>query len=285
MKEVEQIHVPDIWPGLPLSKMHGTIMVIGETDTGKSTFCRWLVEGLAESSRTAWLDCDMGQSTLGVPSTMNLGFSGTNGTTHSTTGFFVGKTSPVGHMLPTMVGARLLLDEAQCHGMQNVVVDTSGLVSRRAGGGALKEWKMELLRPRWIVALARGRELEHIIAPLRKSEMPRLFMLPPSPRVVARSRMERASLRQERFHTYFSQARTWTITLNSIPVFGLQKAKQYQLAGLLDGSGLLVSLCIVMRTAASVLEILAPEHDQGKVRAVRIGNMRVEPESGMEVKS
>lgn len=285
MKEIEQIHVPDAWGKLPLSKMHGAIMVIGQTDTGKSTFCRWLVEQLAENRRTAWLDCDMGQSTLGVPSTMNLGFSGTNGGMLSTTGFFVGKTSPVGHMLPTVVGARLLLDEADRYGVHNVVVDTSGLVSRRAGGGALKEWKMELLRPCWIVALARGRELEHIIAPLRRSEMPRLFMLHPSHRVVMRCKSERASLRQERFHTYFGQARTWTISLDSIPVFGLPKAKQFQLAGLIDDSGLLVSLCIVTRVGASVLEILAPEHDPEQVRSLRIGSMRVEPESGMEMKS
>ncbi|MFP4317204.1 MAG: Clp1/GlmU family protein, partial [Desulfovibrionales bacterium] len=264
--------------------MGGTIMVLGETDTGKSVFCHWLVERLAGSSPTAWLDCDMGQSTLGMPSTMNLGSAAPGGCVHQAASFFVGKTSPVGHMLPTVVGARLLHDEAHRLGAHNVIVDTSGLVSRRAGGGALKEWKMELLRPEWVVALCRKNELEHVVAPLRKAALPRLVALPPSSEVKARSSMERAGRRREKFRSFFQQARTWTISKKRVPVFGLDKAKRFRVAGLLGDNGLLISLCLVLGEQGSWMEVSAPEHDPGRIRGIRIGDMGVDPETGVEMK-
>ncbi|MFO8084520.1 MAG: Clp1/GlmU family protein [Desulfobacterales bacterium] len=80
--------MPDVWRKLPFRQMRGTIMVLGETDTGKSTFCRWLVDRLAERCLTAWLDCDIGQSSLGAPSTMNLGIAETNAALHLAASFF-----------------------------------------------------------------------------------------------------------------------------------------------------------------------------------------------------
>lgn len=45
----------------------------GRTDSGKSTFVRWLGGELCRCRvRVGWLDADIGQSTLGLPATMNL---------------------------------------------------------------------------------------------------------------------------------------------------------------------------------------------------------------------
>ncbi len=37
------LEVPPQWKQLDLEQMAGTIVVIGQTDSGKSTFVRWLV--------------------------------------------------------------------------------------------------------------------------------------------------------------------------------------------------------------------------------------------------
>lgn len=73
MSESNQINIPQAWDELELDKLAGSIILVGGTDTGKSTLARWMVKGLVETGRTVgWIDGDIGQSTLGMPTTMNL---------------------------------------------------------------------------------------------------------------------------------------------------------------------------------------------------------------------
>ena len=51
-------------------------MIIGASDTDKSTLARHLYQELCRRGcRAAYLDADMGQSTLGLPTTLNLALS------------------------------------------------------------------------------------------------------------------------------------------------------------------------------------------------------------------
>ena len=160
------IHIPQEWQRFDPASLKGTVMVIGRSDTGKTTLARYLFHQLCRHyGQVGFLDCDVGQSTLGLPTTMTLALSAISGEAFS---YFTGSTSPRGHMLPTMVGARKLQEKAQEMGAEAIVVDTTGLVDRAAGGGALKHWKIELLQPSALMSLARGSELEHILWPWRR---------------------------------------------------------------------------------------------------------------------
>jgi polynucleotide 5'-hydroxyl-kinase GRC3/NOL9 len=118
-------------------------MVIGAPDTGKTTFARYLFTELCRvKGQSAFLDGDPGQSTLGPPATITLGLS-----EPGTTGFppngkiwrwFIGSTTPAGHMLPLLVGAARLVKAAHSAGIQTIVYDSSGLIDPAAGGAALK---------------------------------------------------------------------------------------------------------------------------------------------------
>jgi polynucleotide 5'-hydroxyl-kinase GRC3/NOL9 len=152
----DRIFIPTAWETLEPERLTGTILVIGASDRGKSTLVRWLVEKLLRRQpKVGWLDGDIGQSTLGVPSTMNLAVlqQFDRNPPQSQGAFFVGATSPRGHMLPTLVGVELLKELALKKGAAAVVIDTTGLVAEDAGGGALKQWKIELLRPGTVLAL------------------------------------------------------------------------------------------------------------------------------------
>jgi hypothetical protein len=76
----QPLNIPPAWNTIELGEARGTLMVIGATDTGKSTFARYLYRRLgAEPGRqVAYLDGDPGQSTLGPPTTRHfaLGTSG-----------------------------------------------------------------------------------------------------------------------------------------------------------------------------------------------------------------
>src|SRR4030043_1280111 len=63
------------WEGLleKLKQQRGTAILIGATDSGKSTLTKYLVEKLIrENINVSVVDADIGQSTLGLPGTISM---------------------------------------------------------------------------------------------------------------------------------------------------------------------------------------------------------------------
>jgi len=285
-KVSDRLQLPAGWPVLEQQRLTGTVLIIGATDSGKSTLVCWLAERLLERHRiVGWLDGDIGQSTLGVPSTMNLALldCAPEGLPRVAKSFFVVAVSPRGHMLPVLVGARRLWQQARVAGATVVLVDTTGLVAAEAGGSALKEWKIELLQPMTIIALQAERELEHILAPLRRDRRMTLHVLEPAAAVRRRSPEERSARRARLFRDYFAGAGAMRVTLRSRPFYGLEKAVPGQLLSLNDAEGFSVALGLVLNRGGGVLEILTPVADLREVTGVRIGDMRLDEGTGNEI--
>ena len=280
------IQVPAAWTALEPERLAGEVMVIGATDSGKSTLVRWLAERLLERHRrVGWLDGDIGQSSLGVPSTMSLALldGAPEGLPRSRKSFFVGAVSPRGHMLPLLVGAQRLRQQATAAGATVLLVDTTGLVAAEAGGGALKEWKIELLQPQTVIAVQAERELEHLLAPLRRDGRMTLHVLEPIAAVRRRSPEERAARRARLFRDYFAGGAAVRMTFRGRPVYGLEKAVPGQLLSLNDAEGFSVSLGIILGRRGEELEILTPAADLRQVAGVRIGDLRLDPGTGNEI--
>jgi polynucleotide 5'-hydroxyl-kinase GRC3/NOL9 len=280
---VEAIQVPSQWRDLDLGKSNGTVMVIGAVNSGKSTFVRWMTGELRRrGEKTAWLDADTGQNTLGLPTTMNLTLveeplSGQEAV------FFTGSTSPRGHMLPALVGAQLLKERAASLGVRSLVVDTSGLVEREGGGGALKEWKIALLRPATVVALQREREIEHILGPLRRERSLNLHVLAVTAAVRPRSREERSERRRRQFAGYFSGAAQVRVPLDGPPVYGLKKAGKGRLLSFQDEGGFSLGLGVVCSRSAQAIEVLTPILLDRGTAGLRVGELRLDPETWEEI--
>ena len=280
-----EILVPAAWAALKPECLTGTILVLGATDSGKSTLVRWLAERLLVChDRVGWLDGDIGQSTLGVPSTMNLVLldGSPEGLSRPRKSFFVGAISPRGHMLPLLVGAQRLRQQAQAAGATALVVDTTGLVAAEAGGGALKEWKIELLQPQTVIAVQAEGELEHLLAPLRRDPRLTLHVLKPVEAVRRRSPEERAARRARLFRDYFAGAGALRLLLGGMPVYGLEKAVPGQLLSLNDAEGFSVALGIVLSLSGGELEILTPVANLREVAGVRIGDLILDAGTGQE---
>jgi polynucleotide 5'-hydroxyl-kinase GRC3/NOL9 len=283
---VESIQVPAEWRELDVEDLSGTIMVIGDSNSGKSTFTRWLVAYLCRfHDRVGWLDGDMGQTTLGVPTTLNLAVvTNWDGPLPRPDGaFFVGSTSPKRHMLPTLVGVQLLREQALAQGATAVVVDTTGLVAPEAGGGALKEWKIAMLRPTTIIALQRERELEHILAPLRRETHMALHSFHVVDAVRSRSPEGRAKRRRTLFFDYFSEALLERIRIRDLPVYGLERVCPQRLVSFQDREGLSIALGVIRSVSAGVLEIFTPPRQKNEVASLRVGDLRLDPDSGEEL--
>ena len=114
------------------------ILVIGETDAGKTSFTTFLAGALLERGASVGVvDADLGQSDIGPPTTVGLGrlrLPVERLEDAEVVGlYFVGSTSPQGHLLPTVAGTRAMVQKALRLGFDRVIVDTSGLVQGELG--------------------------------------------------------------------------------------------------------------------------------------------------------
>jgi polynucleotide 5'-hydroxyl-kinase GRC3/NOL9 len=281
---------PREWERINPESLEGTIMVIGESDTGKTTFARYLFLQLCRChNRVAFLDCDVGQSTLGLPTTLNLALSDGEPSAFPPDGevfsYFVGATSPRGYMLPTVIGARKLQQKAQELGAEVIVVDTTGLVSRLAGGGALKQWKIELLEPSTLVGLERGAELEHILWPWRWDKRVRVYDLPVSEHVIEKTRTERITHREERFRSYFQTAHTLGVPFRDVVVFGIEMMAGGRLLAFQDDEGFAMALGVARayERKGQELTVSTPLSNLEGVRSIRFGSLKLDPTTGQEL--
>jgi polynucleotide 5'-hydroxyl-kinase GRC3/NOL9 len=246
--------VPPQWQCLNEEDLRGSVVVLGASDTGKSTLAQHLFREMCRRGvRAAYLDTDMGQSTLGLPTTLNVVLADSQvddcfPPRGAQAAYFVGATTPRGHMLPTVVGAYRLQQKALALGAQAIVVDTTGLVDRTQGGKALKQWKIELLAPSLVIGLQRTRELEPILWPLRREGRCRCVELAVSPHVMSRSREARIARRRERLASYFAGAQSRSLTLREWAIYDLERLSPGTLLALQDAEGFAVGLGVVQET-------------------------------------
>jgi polynucleotide 5'-hydroxyl-kinase GRC3/NOL9 len=286
MEPVGQIEVPLAWENLRVSAMGGTVLVVGATDTGKTTLARYLYQRLgAHHERLAFVDGDMGQATLGPPTTMTLALSRLNDDSFPPAGpcfhVFVGDISPGGHMLPTVVGAHKLVEKARESGVTAIVFDTTGLVDLLHGGGELKRALVDLLHPEIVVALQRGSELEHLLVPLRRGHRTRVIDRQVVGAVQRRDVAARQNHRAEQFRRTFEAAASLVINWLDLAVIPYPSFSQHRLVALEDGDGFALALGIVtgLDRSRHTVELYTPLTSLQHVDALRIGDLAVDPQT------
>ena len=188
----------------------GVVMLLGASDSGKTTLSRILAEHWRVAGRTVGLvDGDIGQSSIGPPTTVGLAMFRPNTPLSPVSGprslYFVGSTSPPGHFLPHILGTQALVQAAISQGAEIVLVDTTGLISG-TGAASLKWHKIQAIRPRHVLGLQREGELEPILRLVEGQADMEIHRLPVSARAVRRSHAARRAYREERFRDYFAKA-------------------------------------------------------------------------------
>lgn len=245
-----QHHAPSSWLGLLASELNGVVMIVGAPDTGKTTLARFLYSHLAGQGRgkVAYLDADPGQSSLGPPTTISLRLSEDDGEPFPPQGrtwhWFVGSTSPSGHMLPHLTGLVRLTRAAFEHQAETVIVDTCGLVEPRRGGHVLKTAEIDLLRPAYLLALQREAELEDFLEPQRKAAKVTVREMETPGGVRRRSSEMRADNRARRYRQHFQPRHRHRIDPADWPVFPPGPIDSGRLAGLCDADGFALALAV-----------------------------------------
>jgi polynucleotide 5'-hydroxyl-kinase GRC3/NOL9 len=183
----------------------GVVLLLGATDSGKSTLARHLAGGLtAAGLRVALVDADVGQSALCLPGTVGLRLfhSPADLSDYRCQRFsFLGSANPA-RIVPRLLEAAGRLTELARREAEVVLIDTTGLVEGELGRG-LKLAKIRVTLPDQIIALQRREECEPILGQLDEVVVHRLH---PHPEARSRSQESRSRRRRERLAAYFADA-------------------------------------------------------------------------------
>ncbi len=281
------ITVPEEWEHIfhfLKERRGGMVYVVGAADRGKTTFCRWLSSRLTEIGTTGFLDCDIGQSTLGPPATLGLAlYSGSPEAPISTYFRFVGAVTPSGHMVQELVGALRLKEKAREEGASYIVADSPGWVVEPAAQ-EFHVRMIDLLQPDVVAGFERGPELEGILVNFRRHPRIRIFECATPAEVVERKRDWRKLYRFQRFSEYFSCAIPHARFLSGLGIHGripesfCEDAWRDLLIALCDPEMMVVALGLVDRLdlVTGTLSFRAPPHDVHRVATVHVGSIQVD---------
>jgi polynucleotide 5'-hydroxyl-kinase GRC3/NOL9 len=263
-----------------------TVLLVGGLDTGKTTLSRMLLRAGVDAGRpSAFLDADVGQKTVGPPTTISLKAVRTvadlepDALSVADALSFVGSTSPQGHLLPVVTGVVALARRARDEGADFLVVDSGGLVSG-ISGQILKYHKVEMLRPDLVVGLQRGEELQPLLGVIQRFFSTEVVSLGVHPDVVPTTVEQRAENREAAMRRYFSgDLHRWrvkpTVFMPALPpMFNLAHLDR-MLVGLSDGDGGYLGIGYLEYGAEEgVLRLISPVAEGPK--ALRLGSVRLE---------
>ncbi|MGQ9538042.1 MAG: Clp1/GlmU family protein [Candidatus Bathycorpusculaceae bacterium] len=196
-----------------------TAMVLGTADSGKTSFCTYLVNKLLNGKRKiAILDGDLGQSDIGPPCTVAYAIVSNPVTDlfnlEAENAFFVGVTSPSKATEKVINGLALLKEEVLRCNPDYVVVNTDGWVE----GEDAVNYKVQLIEkinPDIIFYLQQNENLTPLLSMLKNFKTLKID----SPQTIKqRSREKRRSLRELGYIKYLKNAKVQSIPISWLKI-------------------------------------------------------------------
>lgn len=223
ISEAEGSTIPSSWDKpleaiLNVSKKPAVVMVLGKSDSGKSSFCTYLVNKLVGGKCwVAVLDGDLGQSDIGSSGTVGYAL------THKLVAelydlklenaFFMGVTSPVTDLPKIIEGLAALKAEIFKKSVDFVVVNTDGLVT----GDIATRYKADMvkeLKPDVIVGVQVADELDELIANLEQT----VLKVELSSSLSQRTAEKRKILREMSYSRYLKNAKLQCYPMSQLAI-------------------------------------------------------------------
>lgn len=282
--------IPGDWMDLveAIHREKGIALILGGSDTGKSTLAHLLVVQLCRMGNVvALVDGDIGQSVLGLPTTIGLALFDSApkqlDNIQLIASYFVGSIIPRGHMLEVLVGIKRIADRASQLDPGIIVIDTTGFVTGETAW-ELKFQKVDLLKPAHLIGLQRRREIEGLLKPHQFRPDMAIHRLKIPDKIRMKSPEQRRSNRSRKFATYFQEVKLYEKSLDGIKVVSPFKVRyrgkglKGVLIGLNDEANFNLGLGILenLDVHRGIISFVAPELDLTKIRLIRIGSIEVD---------
>jgi polynucleotide 5'-hydroxyl-kinase GRC3/NOL9 len=290
------ILAPEEWFGLldPLDEGRGIAILLGATDTGKSTLAKFLISHLCKRGlKVGLVDADIGQSFLGPPATIGLAVFKSNPDWEVILSlpeiFFVGSITPEGHFPIHLKGVKRMVDKVSSYGPEVILIDTTGFVLGEAGR-ELKRRKIDLVSPRFILALQKDGEIEPILEQYKENPHYKIYRLPLSEQVRAKSVEERRANRTNKFRDYFKYSAVQELAIEGFQIEGevldpdgsplpLDWALKMNglLIGLKDANDETLALGLTKNyfEEKKVLRVSTPLREMEKVKTIQLSSLRL----------
>lgn len=258
------------------------LIVIGSSDSGKSTFIFYMLKELfSNGKKIGILDLDIGQSNIGPPGTIGFGVIDKDVNSLNEIEpkkmFFIGSFSPKGNLLQIIIGGYKLIKEMENMNLDYILIDTTGLVDGFIAE-VLKHNKIEILNPNFIVIFEKDLERENLIRPFLYDKR-KIFRLKPSENVVERSRLERIEYRNKRFKDYFMHNKKVEIHFKESNIIGYDLKKfippKNSIVGFLDKDRFLICLGILesIDIEKNFIIVLTPLKDENSIKFIKFSNL------------
>ena len=215
------------WERVASLPIGGTVLLLGGTDTGKTTFAASLAAHLSETSeRIAVVDADIGQSEIAPPGTVGVAWAREDAAKLSdlkpAATFFVGafsaSTLPLEHAAATHHAVR----HARTRNAARILVDTTGYVTGPTAR-RLKCAKASLIQPDLILAFGAdtNAELTALAQAMRGICGAETLAVPVAGGVQKKPTAMRTTRRQTRLAAYFGDKPTEVVVpLDTVQTLG-----------------------------------------------------------------
>lgn len=279
-----------------LEKEKAIAILLGATDTGKSTLAKFLTSRLCQRGlMVALVDADIGQSFLGPPTTIGLSIFKSHPDWELILTppelFFVGSTTPEGHFPIHLQGVKKMVDKAISLQPDLILIDTTGFVLGEAGK-ELKRRKIDLICPQFLIALQRSDEIEPILELYKENPLFKIHHLPLSEQVRPRSMEERQTYRTNKFRDYFKHSLVQELAVEEVQIEGEVLDPNGEsipldwslginglLIGLKDSSDETLALGVIRNYSEEkkVVRVLTSLIDIKRVRTIQLSSQKVIP--------
>ncbi len=221
--EVEGSKIPDSWRRVTKEVFSRpkpcTVMVLGNIDSGKTSFCTYLINtSLKSQGKPAIVDTDLGQSDIGPPT--SIGFSIISEpvadlfSAKPATIIIMGRTSSKGITQRVVSSLTSIMKQISERAVDLTVINTDGWIE----GDEARTYKTELIRkisPNLVIGIQRNAELEHILHSVEEKGCYVLRTVTSSA-IKRRNRQEHRELREQSYKKYLGKPTLRNLNLNWI---------------------------------------------------------------------
>lgn len=276
-------------PKIVVEERTGLVFILGAADTGKTTLLKLLAESfLGLGLRVGLVDADVGQSTIGPPTTIGMALAQDKPADFfwPQKMYFIGDNNPVGHLIDVLVGSKLMVDESAKRSPDVVIFDSSGLV-QPPYGTVLKYHKIELMKPQVVIALEKGTELAPIVTWLMGCTGVKVLRVRPPSEVKPKSVAKRARYREEQYGRYLKNSVSLVLNRADLslypPDFLNAKADLTGLVvGIQDDKWNTLSIGIIDDLSRETVSVFAPFPEGAGVCGLLAGSIKLS-HAGIEI--
>ncbi len=284
-----------------------SIIVLGETDSGKSTFLSLLANTILQFKKENPLvfDTDIGQSEIAYPTTLGSGIVGKDYGYQYVMNISNHKLAYIGHVTPQPVAekylARLALLEKLWRNEKRgpLLINTDGWIYGE-DATRIKKAIIEILGVKAAVFIRGSRGFNKELFDYCRKICDSVYVLEPPPEIRKKTREERKAYRNRLFYRIFADARVHEFSFDEVSILnskilgksieqctnavqaqrfarGLNRRAKGVLVGLLSSNLELLSLGIIegIDYEKSIVRIRSPINTSNRVKYLEIGYIRL----------